>query len=468
MINSDMEKKEHIGLVRQLGLFDSIMLIVGMVIGSGIFLTTGIIAQYVPSAGLILLAWLVGGLLALAGALTLAELGVLIPKAGGLYVYIREAYGSLAGFLFGWVLFIAYQTAAVAALGVAFAEYFGHFFPALSTKSMLFSTDISLLNISIPLSVSMGQLVGIILIILLSAVNYCGVAYGKLIQNIFSVIKIGTLVLIIVLGLTIGNKISVDFTLNPTGLNFGQLLTGIGLALMAASWAYNGWNYFTFVAEEVKNPNRNIPRALFYGTASIIVLYLFTNYIYLLALPIPEMSGVVAIAKEASVALFGATTGSLISVVVIISTFGAMNGTILSGARVFYAMAKDKLFFKKAGEVHPRFLTPGFAIIIQAIWACLYTLMGSFEQLFTFAMFVTIIFWIVATAAVFTLRKKYPDLPRPYKTWGYPIVPIVFIVASSGLLLNTLFRKPVEALAGVALTIIGIPVYYFWKRKNEY
>ena len=466
MINSNMGKKEHIGLKRQLGLFDSIMLIVGMVIGSGIFLTTGIIAQYIPSAGLILLAWLVAGLLALAGALTLAELGVIMPKAGGLYVYIREAYGPLAGFLFGWVLLIAYQTAAIAALGVAFAEYFGHFFPLLSTQSMLFSTNLTFFNISIPISVSMGQVVGIILIISLSAVNYVGVVYGKLIQNIFTVIKIGTLVLIVFLGLTIGNKISIDFTLNPTGLNIGQLLTGIGLALMAASWAYNGWNYFTFVAEEVKNPNRNIPRSLLYATASIIILYLFTNYIYLLALPIPEMSGVVAIAKVATVALFGGTAASLISVAVIISTFGAMNGTILSGARVFFAMAKDKLFFKKAGEVHPRFLTPGFAIIIQAIWACIYTLIGSFEQLFTFAMFVTIIFWIVATASVFTLRRKFPDLPRPYKTWGYPVVPIVFILASSGILLNTLFEKPVESLAGVGFTILGIPVYYYWKRKK--
>lgn len=466
MMNSNMGKNEHIGLVRQLGLFDSIMLIVGMVIGSGIFLTTGIIAQYIPSAGLILLVWLGGGLLAFAGALTLAELGVSMPKAGGLYVYIREAYGPLAGFLFGWVLFIAYQTAAIAALGVAFAEYFGHFFPSLSTKSMLFSTSITVLNIDIPLFVSIGQLVGVILIISLSAVNYCGVVYGKLIQNIFTVIKIGALVSIIFFGLTIGNKISIDFTLNPTGLSFGQLLTGIGLALMAASWAYNGWNYFTFVAEEVKNPNRNIPRSLLYAITSIILLYLFANFIYLLALPIPEMSGVVAIAKVATVSLFGATAASLLSVAVIISTFGAMNGTILSGARVFFAMAKDKLFFKKAGEVHPRFLTPGFAIVIQGIWACIYTLIGSFEQLFTFAMFVTIIFWIVATASVFTLRKKFPELPRPYKTWGYPFVPIVFILASSGILLNILFEKPVESLAGVGLTILGIPVYYFWKRKK--
>ncbi|MBW1855638.1 MAG: amino acid permease, partial [Deltaproteobacteria bacterium] len=409
---------------------------------------------------------LVGGLLALAGALTLAELGASMPKAGGLYVYIREAYGPLAGFLFGWVLFIVYQTAAIAALGVAFAEYLGHFFPALSTKSMLFSTTFTLFNFDIPLSVSIGQLVGIMLIISLSTVNYFGVVYGKLIQNIFTIIKISTLVLIIFFGLTIGSKTSVDFNINPTGLSFGQLITGFGLALIAASWAYNGWNYFTFVAEEVKDPNRNIPRSLLFATGSLIILYLLTNYIYLLALPINEMSGVIPIAKKASVVLFGRTAASLISVAVIISTFGAMNGTILSGARVFYAMAKDKLFFKKAGEVHPRFLTPGFAIIIQGIWACLYTLMGSLEQLFTFAMFVTLMFWIVATASVFTLRKKYPDLPRPYKTWGYPVVPLVFILASSGILLNTLFEKPVESLAGVGLTILGIPVYYFWKRKK--
>ena len=304
------------------------------------------------------------------------------------------------------------------------------------------------------------------MIIALSLFNYVGVGLGKTIQNIFTVLKIGTILTIIVLGFTIGKGTSITLNFHPTGMSTGQLLMGFGVALVAVSWAYDGWNNVNFVAGEIKNPKRNLPLALILGTLGITIFYVLTNYIYLYALPIGEMTGVVRIAEKATSALFGTSTGALISLAVIVSTFGAINGSILTGPRVYYAMAKDKLFFQRVARIHPRFRTPGFAILIQAIWASILTLSGSFEQIFTFAMFVAIIFWIAATASVFTLRKKFPELPRPYKTWGYPVVPIVFIIASLGILLNTLIEKPVEALAGLAFTVLGVPVYYYWKRKN--
>ena len=461
------EKNTKPGLTRQLGLFDSTMMMVGIVIGSGIFLTTGIMAQYIPSAGLILLAWVVGGLLILAGALTYAELGAALPEAGGQYVYLREAYGPLYGFLFGWKMFLVNMTGSIAALGVAFAVYFGRFFPSLSTKKMIFSIGIKIFNKNFEYSPSMGQVVAVAVIIVLSAFNYIGVSFGKIIQNILTVIKIGTILTFIILGFTIGKGAPVDFALNPTGLSFGQLITGFGVALIAVSWAFDGWNNINYVAGEIKNPKRNIPFALVFGTIGIIILYILLNYIYFLALPIKKMAGVVPIAEKVTTTLYGTTAAGLISAVVLISVLGALNGAIFVGPRVYYAMARDKLFFQRVGKIHPRFRTPGFSILVQAVWASILALIGTFEQLFTFAMFAGILFWIAAAAAVFTLRKKFPDLPRPYKTWGYPVVPMVFIFALSGVLLNALIEKPVESLSGLGFLIIGIPVYYLWKKKSN-
>jgi len=453
-------------LVRQLGLFDSTMMMVGIVIGSGIFLTTGIMAKSIPSASLILLAWIVGGLITLTGALTYAELGAAMPEAGGQYVYLREAYGPLSGFLFGWVLFLVTMAGSIAALGIAFAEYFGYFFPFLSTKKIIFSTAIKVFKNSYEYSLSIGQVIAIAVIIFLSAFNYIGVVFGKIIQNIATVIKIGTLLVFIFLGFMIGKGTSIDFTVNPTGLSIGQLIIGFGVALVAVTWAFDGWNNISYAAGEIKNPKRNLPFSLVVGTVIITVLYALTNYVYLYALPIDEMTGVVRIAEKAATSLYGSASAGLLSAAVLISVFGALNGAIFVGSRVYYAMASDKLFFKRVAKVHPRFRTPAFAILIQAVWACILAVSGTFEQLFTYVVFITVLFYIATAASVFTLRKKYPDLPRPYKTWGYPVIPIVFIIASFSILLNTLIEKPVESLAGLGFTIIGIPVYYLWKKKG--
>jgi len=452
------------GLVRQLGLFDSTMMMIGIVIGSGIFLTTGIMAESLPSAPLILIAWIVGGLITLAGALTYAELGAAMPEAGGHYVYLREAYGPLPGFLFGWQLFLVAMSGSIAALAVAFAEYFGYFFPVLSTDNYIFTADTGLFG-GFTYTLSAGQIAALALIIGLSAVNYLGVTFGKIIQNIITVIKIGSILVFVGAGLTLGSGAPVDFTLNPAGLSAGSLITGFGVSLIAVSWAFDGWNNINYIASEIKNPRRNLPFSLVAGTLAITILYVLINYVYLYAVPVDGMAGTVRIAEQSATSLFGGTAAGLISAAVLISVFGALNGSIIVGPRVYYAMATDKLFFRRVAEVHPRYRTPGFSIIIQAVWSCILTVTGTFEQIFTFVMFVTIAFWITATASVFKLRKDRPDMPRPYKTWGYPVTPIVFIVVSVGILVNTVIEKPVESLAGVALVLLGIPVYYYWKNK---
>jgi len=457
-IKNNIPEIDKGNLDRQLGFFDSTMMMVGIVIGSGIYLTSGIMAQSLPSVSLLLLAWIFGGLLTLVGALIYAELGVAMPEAGGQYVYLREAYGPLAGFLFGWITFLVYLCGSVAGLAAAFAEYFSHFFPLLSTKTYLISSDYY--------SLSMGQVVAVVLILMLSGINYLGVAFGKFVQNIFTVIKIGTIFVFIILGFTIGSGTSIDFSLNPMSFGLSQLLIGFGIVMVAVSWTFDGWNNINFIAGEIKNPKRNLPLALVSGAVIISLLYFLVNIIYFKALPIDEMAGTVTIAEKASSVLFGITTSGLLSVAILVSIFGALNGTIFVGARVYFAMAKDGLFFKKVAAIHPRFRTPAFAIVIQAIWASVLTLTGTFERLITYVMFVAIIFWIAAAASVFTLRKKYPDIPRPYKIWGYPATLIVFIVFSLGILLNTLYESPMESLAGLGFLILGIPVYQYWNKKN--
>ncbi len=419
------------------------MMMVGIVIGSGIFLTTGIMARSIPSPTLILLAWLVGGAITLTGAVTFAELGAAMPQAGGQYVYLREAYGPLAGFLFGWILFLISMGGSIAALAVGFAEYLGYFLPSLS-----------------------GKVVAVGVIVLLSAFNYIGVGLGKSIQNIFTVAKIGAMAAFIILGLTVGRVIEIDWTLNPQGAASASLWVGFGVAIIAVQWAFDGWHNVTYIAGEIKDPRRNLPVALVAGTLIITALYLLINYVYLLALPMNEMAGVVRIAERSSTALFGGATAGLISAAVLISIFGALNGAIFAAPRVYYAMARDRVFFQKVGQVHPRFGTPAFAILLQCLWAGALALTGTYEQLFTYVVFVTLTFWIAAVAAVFVLRRRRPDMPRPYRTPGYPVVPAVFIAATAAILINTLFARPVESLAGLGLTLLGIPVYYYWRNRS--
>lgn len=455
MTRTAEDRESDVVLARRLGLFDSVMMMVGIVIGSGIFLTTGIMAESIPSASLLLLAWLVGGGITLAGALAFAELGAAMPEAGGQYVYLREAYGHLYGFLFGWILFLVSMGGSIAALAVGFAEYVGHFFPAVSAERPVL------------LGVSSAQLVAAGVVVALSAVNYVGVGLGKTVQNSFTAIKIGAIVVFVLMGLTVGRTVPVDFAVNPTGSTLGGLLVGFGVAIIAVTWSFDGWHNITYVAGEIKTPQRNIPLALVMGTVIITALYLAMNYVYLLALPVGEMAGEVRIAERAATAAHGATAAGLISAAVVVSIFGALNGAIFAGPRVYFAMARDGVFFRRVAEVHPRFRTPAFAILLQGVWASLLTLSGTYEQLFTYVVFVTLLFWIAAVGAVFVLRKNAPALPRPYKTWGYPVVPLVFIATSAAVLVNTLVARPVESLAGLGITVLGVPVYFSWRRRGH-
>ena len=450
-------------LARQLGLFDSIMMMVGIVIGSGIFLTTGIMAQSIPSAPLILLAWLAGGILTLTGALTFAELGAAMPEAGGQYVYLREAYGNFAAFLFGWILFLVSMGGSIAALGMGFAEYVGYFFPGLSTGRKLLSLTIAPFEFNY--SLSAGQLVAVAVILILSTCNYLGVVFGKLIQNSFTLIKLAVIVGFVILGLASSRVAPVEHAVNPMGMSFGSLLVGFGIAIVAVSWAFDGWNNITYVAGEIKDPRRNLPVALVGGTLVITTLYMLVNLVYLRALSLSDMTGVVRIAERASTAMFGVTGAGLVSAAVIVSAFGALNGAIFVAPRVYYAMARDGVFFRRVGEVHPRFKTPAFAIGVQAVWAAALTLTGTYEQLFTYVMFVTLIFWLAGAASVFVLRRRHPDLPRPYETWGYPFVPLIFVVATLMILVNTLFARPIESLAGLGITALGVPAYLYWRGR---
>ena len=451
------EKDQPVKLERQLGLFDSSMMVIGIVIGSGIFMTTGLMADVLPSASLILIVWILGGMQMIAGALTFAELGAAMPKAGGQYVYLREAYGPLPAFLFGWVAFSAYVTGTNAAIAVAIAEHLGTFYPSFSTHSNI----VSIGNFTF----SSGQLVALSLLVVLSVINYLGIFFGKWVQNIFTVLKIGSILLFALAGIFISTGNQINFSFNPTGMDFGSIIIGIGVALVAVNWTVGGWEYVTFTAGEIKNPKKNLPLALFIGTLVILVLYLLINITYLKALPMNALAGEIKVGEATAKALYGQGIAGLFTIVVIISMFGALNGNILVGARVTYAMAKDNLFFPSAAKVHPKNHTPGNAIIIQGVWSSILALSGTFEELITLVVFVNFMMWIAAASTVFVLRKKQPDLDRPYKVWGYPYVPAFFILFSTAIMINTFFTAPAQSFLGLGLTLLGVPAYLFW-RKN--
>ena len=449
-------------LVRGLGLLDSTLLVIGITVGSGIFLTTGIIAESLPDPMLLLAAWLVGGLLAMAGALTYAELGAAMPQAGGQYVYLREAYGPLPAFLFGWIIFLVYQPGAIAAVATGCAVYLGYFLPALAIDNVLVSGSIA----GATVSVSAGQFVAMTTIIGLTAMNVLGLRFGALIQNVSTVLKVAGIAIFVVLGLWAGSG-SASAPLTPvSGFDNSSLFSGFLIALIAVLWSYDGFSNLNFSAGEIKDPVRTLPRALVLGTAAITVTYLLVNVVYVLALPITEMQGVLTVAERAASSLLGPSAAGFVAAVIVISTFGATNGSILAGARVYYAMAKDGLFFGSVARVHPRYRTPHVSLWLQCAWACVLALSATFEQLFTYATFAVILLYAAAAASVFTLRRTRPDLPRPYRVWGYPIIPAFFLTSVVAIAITSLFERPVEAFSGLAVLGLGVPVYYAWSRKQ--
>jgi APA family basic amino acid/polyamine antiporter len=448
-------------LVRRLGAWDGALITIGSVLGTGIFITTGDMARVLPSPALILLAWVMGGLVTLAGALTLAELGAMFPRAGGQYQYLKEAYGPLWGFLFGWTCFFVIMTGGIATLAVGFGEYLGSFLPFFSTRNVLLATPVGPWT----WTVSGGQVAGALAIVFLTAVNYLGLREGTFVQNAVTVVKIGSIVALAVLGLLVPAPVADPFAVAP--LAPGGLLGAFGVAMVAVIWSYDGWYGFAFLAGEVKRPERNVPLGLIAGTAAITVLYLLTNLVYVRALPVQAMAETGRIGEAAAVVLFGPAAARLVSLAVVVSTFGCISATVLYAARAYLPMAQDGLFFRSLSRIHPRYRTPAACLIAQGAWAAALTFTGTYEQLYTYVVFALFLFHALTGAAVIVLRRTRPDAPRPYRTWGYPAVPLLFVLAAAALLVNTLVEKPLESLLGLILVALGIPAYLWWRRKGR-
>jgi APA family basic amino acid/polyamine antiporter len=438
---------EKAELPRVLGVWDVISIIVGGVIGSGIFIVPATVAANVGSPLLIMSVWIFGGLLCFFGALAFGELAAMFPQAGGMYIYLREAYGSLLSFLFGWTLFLVIDSGAIATLAVAFSsKYLPHFLPHLSFIAT--------------------KLIAIGLIIFLAIVNYVGVRWGALLQNILTLIKFGAIVAICAIVFTLAKGNVVNWV-KPAPTFSSDIIGKFGLALVATLWAYKGWESSTFSSGEVKNPQRNLPLGLLAGTLVVIGIYLLANLAYLYAFPSEQMARSNRIAADVMNFAVGAWGASLISLIILFSITGAANQNLLCSPRVYFAMARDGLFFRKVAAVHPRFLTPHVSIIIMAIWSSILSLSGTFEQLFTYVVFGQWLFFGLTVAAVIVLRHKKPNLPRPYKTWGYPITPVFFILASLYISINTLVKEFWNSFAGLAIISLGIPAYFFWHARRQ-
>ena len=446
-----------VGLRRALGAWDGALITIGSVLGTAIFLTPADIARSLPHAGLILAAWIVGGLLTLAGALTYAEMGAMFPRAGGMYHFLKEAYGPLAGFLFGWGSFLVIMSGGIAALAAGFGEYLGGFVPFFSSKHLLASVPIG----SWTWNVSGGQAAGVLAIAFLTAVNSFGVKEGAWVQNLVTILKIGSLAVLAGVGLFVAAPVRPDLgaTLPP------GLLGAFGVAMISVLWAYDGWYCFALSAGEVRNPGRNIPRGLILGTAAILVIYALINFVYLRALPIPVLAQTPRVGEAAAQALLGGGAARLVSAAILVSIFGCLSANILTCSRIYQPMAQDGLFFRSLARIDPRHHVPTASLFAQAAWASVLVLSGTFEQLYTYVVFVEVVFYAATGAALYVLRRSRPAAPRPYRTWGYPWVPALFILSSLALMANTLKERPAESLIGLGILALGLPAYAAWRRR---
>jgi len=446
------------GLVRAIGLGSAILFVAGSVIGSGIFLTTGNMAVSIPSAPLLLMAWTLGGVLSIAGGLTYAEMGAMFPRSGGVYVFLKEAFGPLPGFLYGWAALLVVISGGIAAVAVGFAEYLSYFLPALKPINILWRADTPLGSVSL----SAGQLVASTAIVVLGAINYVGVRSGNLVNVVMTAAKIGGLAALPLMALVAARVEPAFSPIVPPDLM--RPAASFGVAMIAVLWTYEAWYFVTYAAGEIKDPQRTIPRALLGGILLLTTVYLVVNIAYLFALSIDEMKGVSRIAERAATMLVGPAGATFVALTVVLSTFGCNAAAILAGSRLLFAMATDGIFFPAAQRVHPKYRTPHVAIVGLTIWSTILALSGSYEQLFTYVMFASLLFSVATGLALFRLRRTMPDRARPYRTWGYPWVPVVFILGATAFVLNTLMERPFESLAGLGLVALGLPVYWYWRR----
>jgi APA family basic amino acid/polyamine antiporter len=447
-------------LKRQLSLFDAVMLISGDMIGIGIFVTTGAIAETLPSPGGVLLVWVLGGLLALTGALSCAELSASLPYAGGDYIYIREAYGKLVGFLSGWSSFLVTFSGAIAFLAVGFNGFMSFFFPVLGSNDALFSANI----LGLSIHGTIGNLFSMVVVLLISGLHCLGVRQGTVTQNILTTLKIGALLGIILLGVLFGKGDTAHFSPLFDWQKIGNFSV-FAAAFIPAIFAYSGWNAVIYIAGEVKEPEKNLPKALLWANLLVITLYLAINVIYIYAVPVTEMKGALRVSEVATTALFGYQTSAWITGIITVSILGALNVVTMLGPRIYYAMARDGVFFKRLAQVHPTFGTPTGAIMLQAIWACFLILTGTFGTLFTYVSVIITLFSAFTVGSVIVLRYKRPELKRPYKLWGYPVVPILFIAAHIWIVWGSVTEKPYETLIGLFIVCLGIPAYLIWQKK---
>ncbi len=444
-------------LDRRLGPLDAAAIVVSNVIGGGIFFVPVIVAQMVPHGAAILWVWLAGGALAFAGAMAYAELAALRPRAGGEYVYLREAYGPLAAFLTGWTSFVAGFTGAIAASAVALAEYIGRFAPAAADPTPIFTIPLPLL----PLIVSPRSIIALATIAILSLIHIRGLGPGRIVQNVLAGLKAAALVAIIALGFALG-------TGNTASIASGSAVpvSGMLLALVPIMFTYSGWNAATYVAEEVRDPGRNVPLALGLGTVAEIIIYVALNALYLYVLPVAELGSLSGrLLDVVGERLFGVGAANVIALFTIISLSASISAMTLAGPRVYSAMAKDGVFLPAAARVHPKFRTPAAAIVAQALWSSVLVLSGSLSQLVSYTGFAVVLFSAVAVSCVFVLRRRHPGAARPFRAWGYPWAPGIFVVAGALMCVNEMLRNGTTALAGLAVILAGLPVYFFFGRR---
>jgi APA family basic amino acid/polyamine antiporter len=447
------------GLVRAIGPVSATFFVLGSVIGSGIFLTTGVMASALPSPTLLLLAWLAGGVIALSGGLTYAELGAMYPRSGGVYVYLREAFGPWLAFLYGWAALLIFFSGGIAAVAVGFAEYVSYFAPALSTSHVLWQVRTPLGTWTLAAS----QLVAVACIAAQAWVNYIGVKSGNRVNVTITIAKIAGLAALPIMALLFAHATPAWTPVVPP---VARPVAAFGVAMIAVLWANDAWYCVTWIAGEMKQPQRDLPRALFAGISLLTLVYLTVNLAYLYALPMDQLRGVTRVAEQAATVMVGPRGATFVALTVIVSTFGCNVAAILAGARLLFAMARDGVFLPPASRIHPVYRTPHVAVVALAAWSALLALSGTYEQLFTYVMFASSLLHMIGAFGVFRLRRLRPDLPRPYKVWGYPWVPIVFIAASGAFVVNTMLERPKESLAGLAFLAAGLPVYWYTGRRN--
>jgi APA family basic amino acid/polyamine antiporter len=452
------------GLVKGLGLMDATAIVMGSMIGSGIFIVSADIARQVQSPGLLIMTWVVAAVLTVIAALCYGELAAMMPQAGGQYVYLREAFGPLSGFLYGWTLFLVIQTGTIAAVAVAFAKFTGVFFPAISSNHYLVRIG--------GLGLHTQQALAIAVLVFLTWVNTRGLRAGARVQNVFTFAKAAALLGLVCFGFFAlpeapGAAANFGDSWRNADWSFAAIRLA-GVAMVGALFSADAWNNVTFIASEVRNPKRNLPLALGVGVGAVCLLYIAANFVYLRLLPLEAIQQAPEdrVATAAASVVFGPAAVKLMAAAIMISTFGCINGMSLAGARVYYAMALDGLFFKPVARLDQRRHTPAVSLVVQCVWACLLTLTGTYSDLLDYVIFAVLLFYILTIAGVFVLRRKLPGAERPYRALGYPVLPVLYIAMAGAIEILLLIYKPRYTWPGLLIVLLGVPVYYVWDRRR--